>query len=593
MFPELIPAKSIGPGIGLVANTVFFLLCAVLALFYRSRILFRSLAFFYLSCLLFFLGYYVYSSHPRVDSVLFWYGLKQAGLAWMPFTFSWVGVDLAQRRRGRLAAATLVFALVYTLALVFIRDPAVLAPPSGDPSSPWPLRPESWLFRPVLYVYAMAAGMVYLYALYFRWWSGKQKPKFVLPLTLGISAMFLSGGLDILRSWGLIGFLDGPILWLGTIAMSLGQTAAAAMQFQGLEYDLVRSEEKYRTILESIEEGYYEVDLLGNLTFFNSALGRITGYSPQELRGLNNRAYMDGETAQRVLQTFQRVYRTGQPEEACDWPLIQKNGGRRTLEVSVGLIRNSQGRPGGFRGLARDITRRKKTEQELLTRSEQLRSLAVDLARTEERERRRLAIDLHDGVGQYLAVCKLRLSRLQEKAGPPWEGQLGQVMDLLETAIHDTRSLTSRLSPRVLHEMGLKAALEWLAQERREHYGLDIEVRTKENLAEPGEDLSTFIFRAVSELLHNTAKHAQARRAVIVLRSNGEGYTVEVKDDGVGIELLGSDSVPGHGLGLFNLRERLEFMGGKLILENPPPGGARVTLFLPLEDPDQRPEENL
>lgn len=95
MYPEFIPIKSIGPGIGLVANMVLFLLCAVLAFFYRSRRLFRSLAFFYLTCMLFFLGYYVYTLRPVADSVLFWYGLKQVGLAWMPFAFSWVGVDLA------------------------------------------------------------------------------------------------------------------------------------------------------------------------------------------------------------------------------------------------------------------------------------------------------------------------------------------------------------------------------------------------------------------------------------------------------------------------------------------------------------------
>lgn|GEM_PF-6561749 len=592
MLPEFVPTNSIGPGIGLVANLVFFLLCTVLALFYRSRRLFRSLAFFYLTCLLFFLGYYVYTWHPAAGSVLFWYGLKQAGLVWMPFAFSWVGVDLAQRRMGRLSAATLGFALAYTLALLLIRDPAVLAPPTGDPSAAWPLRPESWLFRPILYVYAMAAGVVYLYVVYGRWWSGTQRPKFIIPLTLGVCIMLLSGVMDVLKSWGLPSPFNGPILWLGTIAMSLGQAAAAAMQIQTMEFDLVRSEEKHRTILESMEEGYYEVDLKGNLTFFNAALSRITGYPPQELMGLNNRAYMDEETTQRVLATFNRVHQTGRPEEALDWPLIQRDGGRRILEVSVSLMRNPQGDPVGFRGLARDITRRKQTEKELLTRSRQLRSLAVELARTEERERRRLAIDLHDGVGQYLAVCKLRLSRLQEKAGPPVDGQVGQVMELLGTAINDTRSLTSRLSPRVLHEMGLKAALEELVQEKRDHYGLDIQVEAGDDLAEPEEDLSAFIYRAVSELLHNTAKHAQAKRVRVAFRSNGDQYLVEVRDDGTGLEIEGPDPAIGHGLGLFHLRERLEFMGGRLILENPPGGGARVALVLPREGPKPSPGEN-
>jgi PAS domain S-box-containing protein len=123
------------------------------------------------------------------------------------------------------------------------------------------------------------------------------------------------------------------------------------------------SQEKYRTILESIEEGYYEVDLTGNMTFCNESLCKITGYSADELLGMNNRQYMSAETAQEFYRIFNRVYRTGQPARAVDWETIRKDGQINVLEISISLIRDPEGKPTGFRGIARDITERKKAEE--------------------------------------------------------------------------------------------------------------------------------------------------------------------------------------------------------------------------------------
>ena len=134
---------------------------------------------------------------------------------------------------------------------------------------------------------------------------------------------------------------------------------------QQAEEALRESEEKYRTILENIEDGYYEVDLAGNLTFFNDSLCRLYGYSEDELMGMNNRQYMDDETAKIVYQTFNAVYRTGKPAKVFDWEVIRKDGTRRFVEASVSLIRDSTGEPAGFRGIIRDITERKRAEEAL------------------------------------------------------------------------------------------------------------------------------------------------------------------------------------------------------------------------------------
>jgi PAS domain S-box-containing protein len=137
------------------------------------------------------------------------------------------------------------------------------------------------------------------------------------------------------------------------------------------------SEEKYRTILETTEEGYYEIDLAGNFTFFNDSICKLLGYSKKELMGMNDRHYTDKETAKKVFQAFNKVYRTGKPTKEFDWQIIRKDGTKRYIEQSASLQKDSTGKPIGFRGIIHDITQRKKTE-ELLKKSEEKYRLLAD-----------------------------------------------------------------------------------------------------------------------------------------------------------------------------------------------------------------------
>ena len=132
------------------------------------------------------------------------------------------------------------------------------------------------------------------------------------------------------------------------------------------EEALRQSEEKYRTILESIEDGYYELDIAGNFTFFNDSLCNIFGYSNDELMGMNNRQYTDEENAKELYQTFNTVYTTGKPEKGFAWEIIRKDGTRRSVEASVSLRRDSAGHRAGFRGILRDVTEKKQKETELI-----------------------------------------------------------------------------------------------------------------------------------------------------------------------------------------------------------------------------------
>ncbi len=130
------------------------------------------------------------------------------------------------------------------------------------------------------------------------------------------------------------------------------------------EEALHKSEEKYRTILHSIEDFYYEVDLAGNMSFFNDPLMKLSGYSEEELMGLNYRKYVSEETAKKIYQTFNEVYRTGVPAKGFDWEVIRKDGTKRFLETSVSLRRDPKGQPIGFFGVGRDITERKQSEEQ-------------------------------------------------------------------------------------------------------------------------------------------------------------------------------------------------------------------------------------
>jgi len=129
---------------------------------------------------------------------------------------------------------------------------------------------------------------------------------------------------------------------------------------------LAEAEEKYRTILESIEDGYYEMDMAGDLTFFNDSLCRIHGYSRDELMGMNNRRYTDPETLHELHETFDKITRSGRPDTAFDWGIIRKDGAKRCLEASASLMKDQADHKIGFRGILRDVTEKKQTESELI-----------------------------------------------------------------------------------------------------------------------------------------------------------------------------------------------------------------------------------
>ena len=185
---------------------------------------------------------------------------------------------------------------------------------------------------------------------------------------------------------------DGTAIWVRSSARAVCDADGQVLSYEGSLEDITERkraeealrerEEKYRTILENIEEGYYEVDIAGNFTFFNDSLCTLLGYSQDELMGMNNREYMDEENAKKVYQTFNAVYLTGEPARAFDWEVTRKDESRRFVEASVSLIRDPIGEPARFRGIVRDVTERKRAEEELQRTLEKLREALGGIIQT-------------------------------------------------------------------------------------------------------------------------------------------------------------------------------------------------------------------
>ncbi|NNG02233.1 MAG: PAS domain S-box protein [Desulfobacteraceae bacterium] len=167
------------------------------------------------------------------------------------------------------------------------------------------------------------------------------------------------------------------------ILKTVSDQVALAIERKRSEQALKESEEKYRGILDNIEDGYYEVDPAGNFTLVNGALCKMLGYTVEELMGLNNRKFMDEKNARLIYGTFNTVYRTGMPAQALDWEFIRKDGAVRNVETAVSLIRDGEDQPIGFRGIARDVTERINAEKERkalesqLQQSQKLESLGT------------------------------------------------------------------------------------------------------------------------------------------------------------------------------------------------------------------------
>jgi signal transduction histidine kinase len=222
--------------------------------------------------------------------------------------------------------------------------------------------------------------------------------------------------------------------------------------------------------------------------------------------------------------------------------------------------------------------------ESLREREAELRSLASQLSLTEERERRRIATELHDHIGQTLALCKIKLGMLQESASAGLLESMDEIRKLIDQTIQYTRSLTSELSPPILYELGFEATVEWLGEKILKQYGILFHFEDDGQPKPICDEARVLLFQAVRELLVNVTKHAQARNVRVSIRRDGKDVRINVEDDGVGFHASEIGSyISRTGFGLFSIRERLNYIGGYLEVESEPGHGTLVTLVAPMK----------
>lgn len=225
--------------------------------------------------------------------------------------------------------------------------------------------------------------------------------------------------------------------------------------------------------------------------------------------------------------------------------------------------------------------------RELLMRLESsqahFRRLARSVFQVQEDERRRLARDLHDGLGQNLTALKHQLAQLEPELGERGRERLHRALELCSSTLEDTRQMSRLLRPQVLDDLGLEAALHWLTRSLSEASGLAIELDAQPVPESLGGDEQTLLFRIAQEALTNVVRHAQASQALLRLVFKGHWAQLTVWDDGRGCDAEAVLARPGTGLG--GMRERVAMHGGRLELHSRPGQGCRVHATVPLDGP--------
>jgi signal transduction histidine kinase len=236
-------------------------------------------------------------------------------------------------------------------------------------------------------------------------------------------------------------------------------------------------------------------------------------------------------------------------------------------------------------GEAAEIAARKKAEAELRKLRDNLRSLTMEVTLAEEKERRRIALELHDHVSQNLAYCRIKLGELvKENKSSPLVQSINELLNIVTETIADTMSLTFELSPPVLYELGLEQAIEWLGQKVIAGRDINFRLDNDDQLAQISQELKILLFQIVRELLNNVAKHAQAKETQVIIRKTGDNILIDVQDDGIGFDVsrITDYSNGPVGFGLFSIQERLNHIGGDFHINSSPTGGAKVSISVPI-----------
>jgi PAS domain S-box-containing protein len=348
-----------------------------------------------------------------------------------------------------------------------------------------------------------------------------------------------------------------------------------------------RERARYYELFEFAPDPYLVTTPAGRIREANRAAAVFLGIQNISIVDKPLSLYVDAKD--RVL--FEHVLGRMRQTLRGEWVLrMNPRGGQaRIAHVTAGAVREADDRTTAIRWIIRDISEQHRAERELRASRRRIRLMASKLALVEERERRRIASDIHDHISQSLAVAKLRLGMMREAVPLSHKPALDEVRSLLSEVIAQTRTLTFELSPAVLYELGLGAAIEWLL-EQRAGYGIKFEFHNESADLRLQRDTAITLFQAAREVLANIIKHSGATGATFRLSHDDNNVRIEVQDNGTGfpVEETLSRKPQELGLGLVSMRERIVHLGGSVEIQSEPGNGTRVFLAVPLNRAKKR-----
>ncbi len=393
---------------------------------------------------------------------------------------------------------------------------------------------------------------------------------------------------------------DGSIAW-AMISVSLALTAAGEPLYligqildvspqKDVERALLASEQSLENAQRIANLGDWESDLLAKTMRWSRGMYRILGLPAQapEIITLRGDAtipplYLDAihpDDREMVLNTLRNAIHKKE-WFALDHRIVRADGEERVVYARGEPRLGSDGRIAHIAGTLQDITERKGTELDLLRARRQLRALSVHQESVVEEERKHIAREVHDEMGQRLTALQLGLAVLRERhqAGHEVAADIAGLQSIAADAIDVVRHISTRLRPPVL-DLGLLAAIEWLAEDFRYRWEVDCLVDIKGEAITFREPIAATLFRVVQESLNNVAKHAQAQSVLIALVNEAQRVTLSISDDGRGFDPAVVRQKPGFGL--LGMRERVLALGGTLFVKSAVDQGTRVAIELPL-----------
>jgi PAS domain S-box-containing protein len=353
-------------------------------------------------------------------------------------------------------------------------------------------------------------------------------------------------------------------------------------------YTLQGADHTYRLLIENMNEGALILGTEGTILYCNRRFGQMLGMPIHKLIGIPIRRLIPAGELPRLNSLLEQLsVHDGLKAEFG----LQGSSGR----LIPGLISFNSLQLDDMRAVCMvfsDLTEQKAANRELETRADQLRRLTSELTMAEQRERKRVSQLLHDGLQQYLASAKLQLGYIAEQVvGEEVKQAVAEVEEILAESIQMTRSLSTELSPPILHEGGISEGLKWLVRWMRQRHAFMVELHIEEG-PDLTDDVKVLCFEAVRELLFNAVKHAGVAEASVHLRPlDPARLQITVSDRGVGFD-PGAPAVgtSGKGFGLFSIRERIAFLKGRLEIASAPGEGSCFTLVVPtLQAPPSMP----